>query len=383
MALVLPGGGARAAYQVGFLHELVRRVPDVRFDVLHGISAGAVNATFLANHEGSLADAVSDLREFWLGLRSEDVFRTDPAALAKSVIAWAARLFSGGAVRHRAPRGLVDTRPLRRLLRRVLGADSRGRLPGIEANLEAGRLRALAVTASSYAGDGSVTFVEGDRIATWARRGRRAVRARITVDHVMASAALPLVFPPVRVGGHWYGDGGVRLSAPLSPAVHLGADRILAITTNDASPPRHAASSRPPSPASVAGQTLDAVFLDLLEQDARRIEVVNRLLAAAPREASGGLRPVELVVARPRSDLAAAAREHERSSPEPFRFLSRGWGTGEGKSGDVLSLLLFERDYIEQLLEAGARDAAARTDEMALLFRGAEPETGRGAGAAA
>jgi len=348
-------------------------VPDARFDLLHGVSAGAVNATFLANHEGSLAEAVADLRDFWLHLRSDDVFRTDSFALAKSVIGWIARLFSGGAMRQRGPRGLVDTQPLRRLLTRTLGADARGRLPGIEANLEAGRLRALAITASSYTGDGSVTFVEGDRIGTWARPGRRAVRARITVEHVMASAALPLVFPPVRVGGHWYGDGGVRLSAPLSPAVHLGADRVLAITTNDASPPRHAESSCPPSPASVAGQMLDAVFLDLLEQDARRIEVVNRLLAGTSSEQRAKLRTVELVVARPRSDLAAAAREHERSLPEPFRFLSRGWGTAEGKSGDVLSLLLFERAYVEHLLEAGARDAAARAEELSLLFRGSQP----------
>jgi len=364
-ALVLPGGGARAAYQVGFLRHVARAFPDVHFDVIHGVSAGAINAAFLASHRGSFAEAVDDLAEVWRGLTTRSVFRVDSRSLLRNIVQWGARLVSGGSGAVPSTRGLVDTSPLRALLAECLEAAPDGTLPGVAANLRDGRLRALALTTSSYATARSVTWVQGQNVPTWMRPGRRGTPADLTVDHVTASSALPFLFPAVRLSDGWYGDGGIQLAAPLSPAIRLGAERILAVTTCRTGVAHVPDTLNYPPPAQVAGVLMNSVFLDLLDQDAARIEQTNRLLPYVPRPSREGLRHVDLLVQRPAASLGALASRHELELPRLVRWLTRGWGTREVASNDALSLLLFERGYVELLMGIGESDAASRHEELA------------------
>jgi len=237
LAIVLPGGGARAAYQVGFLRCLARLLPDARFPIITGVSAGAINAAFLAAHPGSLDEAVDALTEVWTGLEISDVLSADASWLAGNALRWGSELIGGGVTEGRA-RGLLDTSPLRKLLAGSLGAID-DEIPGIARNIDRGRLKAIALTAVDYATGQTVTFLEGRDLETWERPNRRSETTRLTVDHIMASAALPLVFPAVQLGDSWYGDGGIRLAAPFGPALHLGAKRIVAISTRYASPATH------------------------------------------------------------------------------------------------------------------------------------------------
>jgi len=373
IGLVLTGGGARAAYQVGLVRHLAKRLPEFHFDVLTGVSAGAINASFLASHTGSAAEATEELMRTWLDLTPDHVFRDDGWSLGKMVLRWLLNLASGGLRYRPQVRGLVDTSPLGNHLANVLGVEaSNGRvLPGIAKNLARGRLDAVAVTTVEWSTGQTVTWVQGRDIETWERPKRRSERALLTLDHVLASASLPLIFPAVRIGDAWHGDGGVRLTSPLSPALHLGCDRLIAVSTRyEPLAPRAAAAAYPP-PAQFAGVLLNAVFLDQLDQDANRMELVNGLLARLPASERGPLRLVDLVLLRPSEDLGRLASRFEPRLPKAFRFMTRGLGTRDTKSPDLLSLLMFQPDYIRALIEVGERDAEARHGEIAKLLGGA------------
>lgn len=360
------GGGARAAYQVGFLRALAEWYPQLRIPYVTGVSAGAINAAHLASHHGSFCQAVTELGELWGRLRVEDVFRVGPTSLGGMVFRWLLRLISGGRGPVPTVRGLVDTEPLRRFLTEALHAVD-GELTGVRYNLETGHLRAVALSTSSYTTGQSVTWVQGEDIREWERPQRRSENTTLTVDHVMASSALPLFFPAVQLGNGWYGDGGIRLAAPLSPALHLGARRILAISTRYGR--SQAEADRPtihgyPPPAQIAGVLLNSVFLDLLDQDALRLERLNTLLERLPPEERDGLRPVRLMILRPSTDLGKLAGRYEPQLPRVFRFLTRGLGTRETESPDFLSLILFQPDYLTALMECGEADARARQGEI-------------------
>jgi NTE family protein len=271
-------------------------------------------------------------------------------------------------------RGLVDTSPLRHFLRRELGTVDE-EIPGIQDNLARGLLKAVAFTTLSYSTGQTITWVDGREIETWDRPNRRAVHTRLTVDHVMASAALPILFPAVRIGRHWYGDGGVRLSAPLSPALHLGARRLLAISTRYERTMEEA--DRPqidgyPPPAQVLGHLLNAVFLDVIDQDVQRLRRLNILIDQLPPDLRGNLAPIDLLVCRPSVDLGRLAAAYEPRLPRAFRFLTRGLGTKETTTPDLLSIHMFQEDYLTRLIEIGEADAEARRDEL-LAFFGEEP----------
>ena len=380
LALVMGGGGARAAYQVGMLRALARRVPDLQIPIITGVSAGAINAVHLAAHPGSFAEAVHDLSELWADLRIGDVFRVDSPFLSRNLVRWGLQLVSGGLISRGGGemRSLVDTAPLRTFLLRALNAGRRSDAPiaGIRANLESGRLRALAISTSSYTTGRSVTWVEGrGGLEPWERPMRRARLERITVDHILASAALPLIFPAVSIDGEWYGDGGIRLSAPLSPALNLGASRILAISTRfdrTLEEERRPQVEGYPPPAQVAGQLMNAVFLDLLDQDSWRVEQTNALLERVLPEERGDLRVVDIVTLRPSSDLGKLAADFEIDLPRFFRFLLRGLGTDRTRSPDLLSFILFEPGYVNRLMDLGERDAEARIGEFEHLLRSRE-----------
>ncbi len=363
-ALVLTGGGARAAYQVGFLRCLARRSPDSRFPIVTGVSAGAINAVYLASHTGGLPEAAEQLTRLWTGLSPGKVFKLDPWGLAMTTLRWGLSLVSGGrGSDSRRLRGLLDTAPLRAILEHAL-EDSEGRIPGIAANLRDGQLESLAVTTLKYATGQTVTWVQGREIQSWARPNRLGVQTNIQAEHIMASAALPILFPAQELEDGWYGDGGVRFLTPLAPAIHLGADRVLAISTrydrtlDEASAP--AVAGYPP-PAQILGTMLNAVFLDAIDQDAMRLERINRLLDGRPR---GELRPIECLILRPSVDLGRLAAEYEADLPRAFRFLTRGLGTHRTSSPDFLSLLMFQSDYLRRLIEIGESDADAQFESI-------------------
>jgi NTE family protein len=378
LGLVLTGGGARGAYQVGVLKWIARHYPDIHVPILTGVSAGAVNAAALAAAPGSLAQAVDGLEHLWRGLTVEDVFRVDPWSLIRNSIGWGLRLVSGGAQGAPRVRGLLDTQPLRELLQDVL-APVDGEITMIDYNIGMDKLKAVAIITTSYTTGQTVVFLKGTDIRPWRRPQRKTVMGPITIEMIMASAALPIFFPAVQIGSEWYGDGGIRLAAPLSPALHLGADRILAISTRyDRSQEESEAASVPgyPPPAQVVGVLLNAVFLDLVDQDAVRLERLNELLERLPPEERLDMRPVRLLNVRPSRDLAALAARFEPQLPRTFRFMTRGLGTKEQSSPDVLSMLMFQPDYLGELIDMGEHDAGEMAPELEAFFEDRQP-TGR------
>ncbi len=367
IALVMGGGGARGAYQVGLLRHLARRYPDLRLPILTGVSAGAVNVAHLAQHTGTFLAAVTSLERLWRSLSPEQVFRVDAPALMGNFLRWGTRLVSGGTVVETQTRGLVDTSPLRTFLTRALGPQDGGALTGIEQNIARGSLRAVALSTTDYATGQSIVWMQGRNIEEWERPKRRAVSTRLTVEHVMGSSALPFFFPAVKIEDSWHGDGGIRLTAPLSPALHLGAHKILAISTRyDRS---QAEANRPlirgyPPPAQVLSILYNAIFLDLIDQDVVRLERMNFVLRKLPPEQRSGMRVVNILVLRPSRDLGKLSREYEALLPGFFRFLTRGLGTRETASPDILSLLMFQENYLGRLIELGEEDAEARAEEI-------------------
>jgi NTE family protein len=373
LALVLTGGGARAAYQVGVLRGLARRLPRTRFDVITGVSAGAINALFIAAGRKPLAEVVDELRGIWSALHLQDVIRIDSRSLARNVFGWGSKLVSGGAPVTPGVRGLVDTTPLRHLLERLFPSDGSGHIAGLTENLAHCQPRAVAITSLDYNTGQTVTWTSGCGLPMWRRPLRRSVQTTLTVDHILASAALPIVFPAVRLGNHWHGDGGIRLSAPLSPALHLGATRMLAISTHyaksvaEADEPQLAGY---PPPAQILGQLMDAVFLDVMDEDALRMENSNKFLRDLPPEQRHGYRVVDFAVIRPSQDIGKLAGEYEPELPRTFRFLTRSLGTRETSNADFMSLLMFVPDYLKRLIAVGEADAEARIDEIARVAKG-------------
>lgn len=375
LAIVLDGGGARAAYQVGLLKGLVRRHPELKLQMITGVSAGAINAAYLAAHQGPLSKTVDDLSRLWSSLTVEQVFRVDRRSLMSNARHWGLGLLSGGRMVGPPLRGFLDTAPLRQTLQTAFGLEHDVDIPGIARNLEADRLSALAIITLSYTTGRTVAWVEGRNIVDWERPFRLSRQCRLTVDHVMASAALPFLFPAIPLDGHWYGDGGIRLVTPLSPAVYLGARRILAFSTRYGRRAEEADQPQVigyPPPAQIAGQLLNAIFLDDLARDAQNMARINLLLADLPDEKRQGLRVVDLVFFRPSQDIGRLAGDFEARLPRPLRHMLGGTGAGQTDSPDMLSLLMFQPDYIKLLLEIGEADFEARADDVDALLEGRE-----------
>lgn len=369
LALTLTGGGARGAYQAGVLQRLGEALDELEFGVITGVSAGAINGAFIANHRGSFGQASRELSELWNRLSTEEVLHGTPLELAKNVTRWGVQLLSGGLETLPRVRGLLDTEPLRKLLTRVL-CDAEGELSGVRRNLAAGRLGAFAVTTTSYATGQAITFAQlppGQPQVWWERPYRIGQSAVIGVDHVMASAAIPLLFPAVKIGTSWHGDGSVRQAAPLSPALRLGARRLLVISTvrEPSEHPRESATDDPyPSLARIVGVTLNSLLYGHTEFDAEQLRRITGLVRASPVARSSGLKPVELFLMRPSADLGHVAAEYEHKLPRALRYLTRGLGTRDANSTDLLSTLLFDAAYTERLVECGRRDADAQIEAL-------------------
>jgi NTE family protein len=372
-ALVLPGAGARGAYQVGVLKAIAGILPERApnpFSVICGTSAGAINAAVLAGRAAHFESAVGDMEEVWGNFAASQVYRADNWTMLKTSLHWfSAVMFGGLGVRN--PASLLDNAPLRGLLTRNV------RFDGIRRAIEQGHLDAVAVTASAYATARSVTFFQGrPELASWTRVRRIGRATPLTIDHLMASAAVPFVFPPVQIGGEFYGDGSMRHRAPLSPAIHLGADRMLIVGVRDERPdaePPLGATPAPPTFAHLGGYMLDALFMDGLYTDLERLSRTNRILEQLERSKLSGnlaaLRPLHALVIVPQQDLRALAAEHIRELPRGVRILLRGLGASSNSGMQLVSYLLFESGFTRALIDMGYRDAMAMEDELrAFLF---------------
>ncbi len=372
-ALVLPGAGARGAYQVGVLKAIARLLPERApnpFNVICGTSAGAINAAVLAGRASNFERAIAEMEEVWGNFSVDQVYRADDWTMLKTSLHWlAAAMFGGLGVGN--PASLLDNSPLRELLIRNV------RFDGIARAIEQGHLEAVAVTASAYSTARSVTFFQGrPELASWTRVRRIGRATSLTIDHLMASSAVPFVFPPVQIGGEFYGDGSMRHRAPLSPAIHLGADRMLIVGVRDERPdaePPVGADPDPPTFAHLGGYMLDTLFMDGLYTDLERLSRTNRILEQVGRSQLSGqlaaLRPLHSVVIVPQQDLRSVAARYVNELPRGVRLLLRGLGASSNSGMQLVSYLLFESGFTRELIDMGFRDAMAMEDELrAFLF---------------
>ena len=369
--LILSGGGARAAYQVGVLAAIADLLPDAAknpFPVIVGTSAGAINAVGLACGALHFSEAIRRLTAVWQGFHTHQVYRSDwPGVLRQAGRFIGHSLLGlGGDM----PVALLDSSPLRELLGRELD------FSGIHAAVAHRQLRAVAVTAFGYESGQAVTFYQGrGSIDPWFRHRRVGVPTRLSLEHLLASAAIPLIFPPVKVNREYFGDGAVRQSAPISPALHLGATRVLVVGVSgnpqgSGTPPVEAPrvqSARPPSLAQISGHMLNSTFIDSLEGDIELLQRLNHMSGLVP---SGlhprglGLKPVEVLVIAPSQPLDQIAARHRHELPKTLRMFLRGPGATRASGAGVLSYLLFEAGYCGELIELGYQDAMARKDAL-------------------
>jgi NTE family protein len=374
VAVVLSGGGARAAYQVGVLRAIAAMLPrEARnpFPIICGTSAGAINATSLASNADRFEAGIARLVEVWGSLHVDDVYRSDLGGLVYGLHRCLLALL-GRRERQSQAVSLLDCRPLGLLLGRMIDF---GRIRRV---IESGYLKALSVTASSYATGDSVTFFQGDGSnKPWQRAHRIGCSAQIDLSHVLASCALPIVFPAIRIGDEHFGDGSMHQLAPISAALHLGARRVLAIGVGSHSVGErraHDCAVRP-SLAQIAGHMLDAIFIDTLDMDLERLQRVNQTLARVrpgpSEEASPALKTIATLIIRPSERMDAIAASHAQELPRAMRFLARRTGVLDPSGAGMLSYLLFERGYCRHLLDLGFTDATSRRAEI-LAFLGYE-----------
>ncbi len=368
VALMLPGGGARGAYQVGAVRALWELAGGQSnpFPVMVGASAGAINAGVLASHAHEFGHGLQRLEHFWSQMACHHIYRTDWVSVLRSAGHWLGSMLLGR-LGFPGPESLLDTEPLRHLL------DRETRLGGIARAIESGALDALAVTASGYTSSRAVTFFQAaSGWPGWSRGRRLGRQGTIQVDHLMASAALPLLFPAIQVGNEFYGDGGLRQTAPLSPAIHLGADRILVVTTRDEHPdPEPQVQTERPSTGEIAGHMLDIVFMDNLQADLDRLQRVNHtvsLIDPARRHLSD-LRAIDTLVIRPSRDVRHIADEFMDRVPASVKVLLAGMGAWR-KGTRLPSYLLFESEYCQSLMELGYQDAMDQRAGVERMFSG-------------
>ncbi len=369
--LVLTSGGARGAYQAGVLKAIGEIVPggNLPFPVLAGVSAGSINAGYLAAGAQDFSRATDKLADLWTALRPRDVFHTDTMTLSRVGLEWMQDLSFGGIFGGVHGKALLQTGPLRNFM--TTNVD----ISKIEQNIASGLLHGLAVSATNYYTGTAVTFYDGAAsIKPWDRTTRIGVRDKLTIEHFMASSSIPIFFPAVRLNDGYYGDGCIRLTTPMSPAIHLGADRVLAIGIRYHRPPavtvdlNRVGSNSVPMVADIAGVLLNSMFLDGLEADVERMKRINSTLSLIPHdkieENPESLRVIPVMTIQPSLDLGSLVLESINNFPRTVRHLLRGLGASDEKGWDLLSYLAFDETYTRPLVELGYTDGYNAKDEL-------------------
>jgi len=379
--LVLTGGGARAAYQVGVLQgiSIILREAGWQpernpYDIICGTSAGAINATTLACYADNFQEGLQKVVQLWEKVTAEQVYRTDSLGVMRSGAKWLSLLSFGWLLRKwraNPPNSLLDNTPLVTLLNRILD------FPRLDAALIDGALHALAVTASSYSAGQHITFYQTEAdIEPWERSQRIALRSQICVEHLLASSSIPLIFPsiPIYCNGQrqYFGDGSMRQIAPISPAIHLGADRVLVIGAGRLTEQQRDTSTfaQYPTLAQIAGHALSSIFLDSLAADIERMTRINATVSGLTKEqrTKTPLRQIDMLVIAPSERLDEIAARNVHSLPGTVRMLLGAIGATEARGGALASYLLFESSYTCELIGLGVNDALARRASVLQFF---------------
>ena len=364
IGLVLPGGGARGAYQVGVLKAINEIKPDSNpFSIISGTSAGAINASLLASRSESFKEAVELLSGVWSNFRTNKVYRTDTVTMLKSSFQWLLTISSGG-ILVKNPKSLLDNSPLRQLLEDTINLEE------IKNNIDKGNLDAFAITAASYSSKKSVTFFQsGQDDIDWERFLRVGVKTDILIDHLMASIALPLIFPAVKINNEYFGDGAMRQATPLSPAIRLGAEKLLIITTDSKSPNNQLTDNQIyPSIGEVGGYMLDALFTGGLLSDLERLDRVNQIIENSRsnivQTSTKKMNHIEYLVISPSKDIKKIAKDHFSNVPYSIKLLMKGLGLKNRNESELLSFLLFESSFTSSLIELGYEDGMRKQSKI-------------------
>lgn len=373
-ALILSGGGARAAYQVGVLKALAEILPadaPCPFPIICGTSAGAINAVWLATHTGSFRAAISDLETIWCQLTPEQIFKSDSWSIFKGIARLGFSLFNEGIGRDK-PIALFDNTPLYNLLKRTIPFDN------IAPAIQEKRLDAISITAMGYGSGESISFFQGQpELQGWQRHRRNGTPCELTLDHLMASSALPTIFPSVHINREYFGDGAIRQTSPISSALHLGADQIFIIGVSGNRSPKHwgkrVTIKHSPSMAQIMGHMFSSAFIDALEGDIEHLERINKLVEQIPetaRAASGlSLKPIESLIISPSEQLDKIAGRKIRNLPKGLRFAMRAVGaTARGGGAGIASYLLFTPTFCEALIALGYRDTVWEKEKIQRFF---------------
>ena len=371
LAIVMTGGGARAAYQIGVLKAIAEMLPagsPSPFTIICGTSAGAINAASLAAKSDHFRNSVRRMHYVWSNFNSNQVFRTDLFGIIKTGGHWVISMMLGGLGKH-SPIYFLDRTPLRKLLEKYIDSSM------FQTAIDRKTLHALSINATGYTSHQSVAFYHGNSsIKNWKRAQRIGVSARITVDHLMASSAIPFLFAPVKLNREYFSDGSIRQTAPISPALHLGADRVLVIGNRQVIQNLERISNpKVPTLGEIAGHTLNSIFLDSLDADVERLQRINKtvnLIGHDVREKHGvTLRQVEVQVISPSDDIGQMAAEHAHELPWSIKALLKGIGAYSKADSNFMSYLLFEKGYCNALIDLGYKDTIMEKENILHFLR--------------
>jgi NTE family protein len=370
VGLVLPGGGARGAYQIGVLKGITEILADRAinpFSVISGTSVGAINASVIASKADSFVDAVDLLNDIWGTFQTNRVYKTDNLTMFKSSLHWLVTLVSGGAL-VKNPKSLLNNSPLRTLLMENINLDH------IRSNIDEGNLEAFAITAAGYSSRKSITFFQSNKKnINWEKFRRQGVESKIGTDHLMASVALPLIFPAVKIDNEFFGDGAMRHATPLSPAIRLGAEKLLIITTDNNKKNPDTDDRDHPSIGEIGGYMLDALFSSGLLSDLERLDRINQIIKHSSNglisTASKQMKHLDYCIISPSKDINLIAEEHFNEIPYSIKLLLRGLGLRHQSRSELLSFLLFESSFTQELIKLGFQDAIEHKQHIKNIFQ--------------